>query len=115
MGKIKLSPWLVATLVMAGLALFFAASLSWQLMTSRPLPQPPGPRALQAAAAGGTGSRQSASAEENLASYNVIVAKHLFNPSRSEGTQAGATPAAIPLPPSPVLHGLVVDGTGSVA
>jgi hypothetical protein len=44
----------------------------------------------------------------------VIAAKHLFNPSRAEGGPAPAAPA-VPLPPKPLLLGLVLDGPQSRA
>src|SRR5262245_15187673 len=110
--KVKFSPWLVGTLVLVGVSLFFAVSLTRQLTASRPLPVPPAPRATQAAAAP---EKNPAASDDNLAAYNTIVAKHLFNPSRSEGTPPTTATVAAPLPPKPVLHGLVVDGTSSVA
>src|SRR5262249_9215500 len=53
-------------------------------------------------------------ADEKLTTYNVIVAKHLFNPSRSEGGPPPAAPAPPP-PPKPTLLGVVVDGSTSRA
>ena len=53
-------------------------------------------------------------AEEKLDQYNVIVAKHLFNPSRSEGAAIAAATAAPPAP-KPMLLGVVVDGGRSRA
>ena len=50
--KVKFSPWLIGTLALVGLSLFFAASLSRQLAKSRPLPPPPAPRAAQSAPGG---------------------------------------------------------------
>ena len=110
--KVKFSPWLVGTLALVGVSLFFAALLTRQLTASRPLPAPPAPRATQAVPGQETNS---AASDDNLAAYNVIVTKHLFNPSRSEGTPPATTTVAAALPPKPVLHGLVVDGTSSVA
>jgi hypothetical protein len=57
-------------------------------------------------------------AAEKLANYNVIVAKHLFNPTRTEGGSGAPTgpPApAAPPPPKPLLLGVVVDGQRSRA
>lgn len=104
--------WAV-NLVLAGVAVLFAVSLVRDLTHSRSLPPPPAPRrapaGLPAQDAG-----ESPIAGERLGTYNVIVAKHLFNPSRAEGGPAPAAPAA-PLPPKPLLLGLVVDGPKSRA
>jgi hypothetical protein len=104
---------LLANVVLAAVAVFFAFSLVKDLSRSRSLPPPPAPR--RAAAPATTEEPTDATAAtERLATYNVIVAKHLFNPSRSEGGSAQATPAAPP-PPKPVLLGVVVDGPQSRA
>jgi hypothetical protein len=103
----------VLNLVLAGVAVFLTVSLARDLTHSRSLPQPPAPRrapsGLPAQGAGG-----SPITGEQLGSYNVIVAKHLFNPSRAEGGPAAAA-QAVPLPPKPLLLGLVVDGPQSRA
>jgi Type II secretion system protein C len=111
-GKVKLSPWLIASLLLAGVCLVLVASLSRQLAVGPPLPPAPEPRTARVAGPEAGGVKKS---EDSLGAYNVIVSKHLFNPSRSEATQAAAAPAPPPLPPKPVLHGLVVDGPKSVA
>jgi hypothetical protein len=98
----------VLNVVLAGLAVFLAVSLVRDLTHSRSLPQPPAPRrapaGLPAHEAG-----ESPIAAERLGTYNVIAAKHLFNPARVEGGPAPAA-QAVPLPPKPLLLGLVVDG-----
>jgi hypothetical protein len=104
---------LLTNVVMIALAVTFAALLILDFVRPRPLPPAPAPRQTKAASARQTDQGAGAS-DEKLGSYNVIAAKSLFNPSRSEDTSTGATPAA-PLPPKPVLHGLVVDGQRSVA
>jgi hypothetical protein len=104
---------LLANVVMIAVAVTFAALLVLDLARPRPLPPAPAPRQTKASSAKQTDQEAGAS-DEKLGSYNVIVAKSLFSASRSEGTSTGATPAA-PLPPKPVLHGLVVDGQYSVA
>ncbi len=103
---------LVVNVILAGLAAFFAVSLVRDLSHSRPLPPPPVPRRAQAPALAEEVTESAA--EEKLAAYNVIVAKHLFNPSRSEGGTAAAA-AAAPPPPKPMLLGVVVDGPQSRA
>ncbi len=103
--------WLVNVLLLA-VAIFFGVSLARDLTRSRPLPPPPAPRRAQASAP--SEDAPAAAAEEKLVTYNVIVAKHLFNPSRTEGGSAPTTPAAPP-PPKPTLLGVVVDGPKSRA
>ncbi len=104
---------LLVNVILAGVAAFFAVLLVRDLTHSRPLPRPPAPRAARTAAPV-EGPTEAAGAGEKLASYNVIVTKHLFNPSRSEAGATAATPAAPP-PPKPVLLGIVVDGPKSRA
>src|SRR5262249_4920145 len=56
-------------------------------------------------------------AVDNVASYNAIVAKHVFNPTGTKDgaqTPTAAAPAAPP-PPKPLLLGVVVDGQRSRA
>ncbi len=105
---------LLVNVILAAVAVFFAVSLVRDLTRSRPLPPPPAPRRAQAAAPVEEPA-QSAIAGEQLAAYNVIVAKHLFNPSRSEGGAAAAATPAAPPPPKPMLLGVVVDGPKSRA
>ena len=105
---------LLVNVILAAVAVFFAVSLVRDLTRSRPLPPPPAPRRAQAAAPVEE-QAQSAIAGEQLAAYNVIVAKHLFNPSRSEGGAAAAATPPAPPPPKPMLLGVVVDGPKSRA
>jgi len=105
---------LLVNVILAAVAVFFVVSLVRDLTRSRPLPPPPAPRRAQAAAPVEE-QAQSAIAGEQLAAYNVIVAKHLFNPSRSEGGAAAAATPAAPPPPKPMLLGVVVDGPKSRA
>ena len=109
-----MSKWLIAVNVaLASLAVFLAAWLARDLAASRPLPGPPAPRKTAAAAPSEETSQDNA-AQDRLAAYDVIVAKHLFNPSRAEGRSEPAKPA-VPLPPKHSLLGVVVDGSGSRA
>ena len=43
------------------------------------------------------------------------MAKYLFSPSRTEGAPRSAQKPAVPLPPKPILLGVVVDGPSSRA
>jgi len=104
---------LALNVALLGLAVFLAAWLSRDLAASRPLPAPPAPR--KAAAAGGSEDATSQdTAQEQLTAYNVVVAKYLFNPTRAEGGAEQSKPA-VPLPPKPLLLGVVVDGKGGRA
>ena len=105
---------LLVNVILAAVAVFFVVSLVRDRSRSRPLPPPPAPRRAQAAAPVEE-QAQSAIAGEQLAGYNVIVAKHLFNPSRSEGGATAAAVPAAPPPPKPMLLGVVVDGPKSRA
>ena len=104
---------LAFNIVLAGLAVVLAAWLVRDLAATRPLPAPPAPRKA-AAPAGGDESASENAAQDRLPAYNVIVAKYLFNPSRTEGAPEVAKPA-VPLPPKPLLLGVVVDGPSSRA
>ena len=104
--------WFVNALLLA-VAIFFGVSLVRDLTRSRPLPPPPTPHRVQGPAPSAEDAAP-AVAEDKLVNYNVIVAKHLFTPSRTEGGAVPATPAAPP-PPKPMLLGVVVDGAKSRA
>jgi hypothetical protein len=104
---------LVVNAVLIGLAAFFAISLIHDLTRSQPLPSPSAARRA-ATPAGGNDTVESSVPSENLAAYNVIASKPLFNPQRSEGAPASAAQPAPP-PPKPVLLGVLVDGARSRA
>jgi len=97
--------------VIAAVVVLLAAALVRDLTHSRPIPPSAGARAKAPAAIEGAAP---ATPPENLSGYNVIVAKYLFNQNRSEGAPAQAAPA-VPLPPKPLLMGVVVDGGRSRA
>lgn len=49
-------------------------------------------------------------ANEPISAYDVVAARTLFNPSRSESAPVAVAPApAAPPAPRPILHGLVID------
>ena len=104
---------LALNIALAGLAVFLAAWLVRDLAAKRPLPPQPAPRKVAAAAIADDPPSENA-AQDRLTAYNVIVAKYLFNPTRAEGGAEVAKPA-VPLPPKPLLLGVVVDGSGSRA
>jgi len=101
---------IVANALMAALAVFLLVQIVRSFAHSRPLPLPPPPRQATPTAAP---ALRGASPGDTLAGYNVIPAKSLFSPTRGEGP--AAAPTAVPLPPKPVLHGLVVDDSRSIA
>ena len=103
----------VVNVILVGVAVFFAVSLGRDSTRSRSLPPPPAPRKAPAGLPA-QDTAESPIAGERLAAYNVIAAKHLFNPSRTEGGPAPAAPA-VPPPPKPLLLGLVIDGPQSRA
>jgi len=104
---------LMVNAAIAALAVFLGVWLVRDLGRSRPIPAPGAPRPAQVKAAP-DGDAKSPAADERLATYNTIPAKYLFNPQRSEGAPAAAAVVA-PLPPKPLLHGVIVDGAYSVA
>jgi hypothetical protein len=104
---------LAFNIALAGLAVFLGAWVVRDLTASRPLPPPPAPRKAAAPPTVEEPAPENA-AEDRLAAYNVIVAKYLFNPSRAEGGVEVVKPA-VPLPPKPLLLGVVVDGKASRA
>jgi hypothetical protein len=101
--------------ILAGLAVLCVVALVRDFSHARPLPPAPSPRA-----AAGQASKPpdqvatSVPHGDALATYNVIVAKPLFNPSRTEGS-ATPSPTAAPAGPKPLLMGVVVDGVQSRA
>lgn len=105
---------LLSNVILAGVAVFFAVLLVRDMTHSRPLPRPPAPRTVRPAAPAEE-TPDSAVGGEKLAAYNVIVTKHLFNPSRSEAASTAAGTPAAPPPPKPILLGVVVDGPKSRA
>ena len=94
--------------------MILAAWLVRDLAASRALPPPPPPRKSAPASEEPTTEK---SAQDQLPAYNVIVAKYLFNPQRTEGAapDTAQQKPAVPLPPKPILLGVVVDGPTSRA
>ncbi len=99
---------LLLNIALGLLGCLFAAGLTRALLAAHPLPAPPPSRGGRDAP--GPASERAASAPAP-ASYDVIAAKNLFSPSRSE---APAGPVAA-TGPRPLLHGVVMDGPKSRA
>jgi hypothetical protein len=107
--------FLIVSVILVGIVAFFAVSLIRDLTHVRSLPSfSARPRAPVPPPAPEEGA-ESAVAAERLATYNVIAAKHLFNPSRSENVVATTAAPPPPPPPKPLLLGVVVDGAQSRA
>src|SRR5262249_19060875 len=106
-------PLLIADVVLVGVATFFAISLTRELSHAREVPPP---KAHHQQAAPPVTAAEPASSTEKVDTYNLIVAKHLFSPSRNE-TAAPQVAAASATPPAvkPLLHGVIVDGEASIA
>jgi general secretion pathway protein N len=112
----RIPRWVViANLLVFGAAGYLIVTLGRDLTRARPLPPSPASRQSRPAGSAPAESRPETMAEEKLDQYNVIVAKHLFNPSRTEASATPAAAQAVPLPPRPVLHGIVLDGEKSRA
>jgi hypothetical protein len=88
------------------LGCLLAVGLARELLAARPLPVPPVPRAAPPAAPAAT-----AAPAPSAAGYGVVAAKNLFSPTRSEAAAGPAVAAG----PTPVLHGVVMDGPKSRA
>lgn len=106
---------IAANVLLAALAVLFAVWLMRDLAASRPLPAAPAPRKMASASL--EQPAPDSNPKDQLPAYNVIVSKYLFNPSRTEGAPdtGGKAAAQVPLPPKPVLLGVVVDGSTSRA
>lgn len=99
---------LLLNLVLAAAAAVFTLELVRELSTGRPLPDRPAPRvAPPAALAPAAGTADSAARPDQRPLYNVIAAKSLFSPSRTEAPATLASAAAAA--PKPFLHGVVLD------
>ncbi len=93
---------LLLNLVLVTAGVVFSVYIVRILLASPQLPAPP---ALTAPPAGRAPTDESARAARPLASYDVVAARNLFNPSRSEAGTAAAPVA------KPILYGVVLkDG-----
>lgn len=94
---------LLLNLVLVTAGVVFSVHIVRILLASPQLPASP---AVTAPPAGRAPTEESARAAGPLASYDVVAARNLFNPSRSETGTAAAAPVAKPL-----LYGVVLkDG-----
>lgn len=100
--------WALASLVLAVVAATFAYEIIVQLSQVRPLPSPPAPRAVTVAPDAGPAAGEAARPDQRPA-YNVIAARTLFNPNRTEATAPAPGTAAAPAAARPTLMGVVVD------
>jgi hypothetical protein len=88
------------------LACLLALGAIRELMTPRPLPPSPAPRAARPAA-----TLAPTADPPPPGAYGAIATKNLFSPSRTEAPAAAAVAAG----PKPTLHGVVMDGARSRA
>jgi hypothetical protein len=96
---------------LAAVGIVLALALARELFVPRPLPAPPAARAPLAPPSLGAVAVPESGTASDLGAYNMISARNLFNPARSETTTvATARPAG-----KPVLHGVVLDGARSRA
>ena len=107
--------FLIVNVILVGIAALFAVSLVRDLTHVRSLPSFSARPRVAVSPPAAEEAAQSGVAAERLASYNVIAAKHLFNPSRSENVAATTAAPPPPPPPKPLLLGVVVDGPQSRA
>jgi hypothetical protein len=103
-------PLIALNLILAGLAAFFVVQIVRDFTHAPALPPP---RAARPPVAAAPAPPVGAAPGEALTAYNVIPAKSLFSPTRGEGPATAGS--AVPLPPKPVLHGVIVDEPRSVA
>ena len=96
---------LILNVVLGIVCVALAAGVIRTLAMRRPPPPPAASRVVSTPPPAAT----LRSADPGLASYSVIAARNLFNPSRSE--------TAVALAPvnKPILHGVVIDGPKSRA
>jgi hypothetical protein len=109
-----LTRWVLVSLALAVVAGAFAYEIIAQLSHVRPLPAAPAPRLVSTAPeTSPTGAEAVKSDQRPL--YNVIAARTLFNPNRTEATGPAPGTAAAPPAPRPNLMGVVVDNGKSRA
>lgn len=102
---------LLLNVPVVAIALAFAVLLAREFLVSRPLPPPPAPRASLPQPTFGETATPNQGPASDLSAYNMIAARNLFNPSRSETSGVAAAKQA----GRPVLHGVVLDGQRSRA
>jgi type II secretory pathway component PulC len=98
---------LVINVALGVVSVVLAVGIFRTLLAKRPLPPPSAPRAVSAPAP----AAPAAAGDVGPGAYEVIVARNLFNASRSETV---AVVAAAPVA-KPILHGVVINGSKSRA
>jgi hypothetical protein len=97
---------LVINVALGIVSVVLAVGIFRTLLAKRPLPPPSAPRAVSAPAP----AAPAAAGNVGPGAYEVITARNLFNPSRSETSAVAAAPVS-----KPILYGVVVDGAKSRA
>ncbi len=91
---------LILNILLGALSCFFAVVLIREVLVVHPLPPPPVLRPAPSPS-----PPLPTTAPEAVAAYGAIAAKNLFSPSRSE-----MIGDAVVAGPTPVLHGVVMNG-----
>jgi hypothetical protein len=100
----------LANVLVAGLGCLFAAGIVRDVIAHRSLPPAPAASASQPTA----DAADSSAAPPPIASYQIIATKNVFDPGRTEATEASAAAATV-AGVRPILHGVVIDGRRSRA
>ncbi|HKZ04463.1 MAG TPA: hypothetical protein VJU81_03250 [Methylomirabilota bacterium] len=101
---------LLVNVVVGGLGCLFAVGIVHDVIRSRSLPPAPVLRPSQSTPEP-TGQP---APPVPFGAYQVIATKSMFNPGRSDATEAAAA-AATTAGPRPILHGVLIDGDRSRA
>ena len=100
----------LTNVLVGALGCFFAVGIVRDVVAHRSLPPVPASPATQSTLDVAAPS----AAPPPLASFQVIATKNMFNPGRTEATEASAS-AAMVAGVRPVLHGVLIDGARSRA
>jgi hypothetical protein len=101
---------ILANSLLAILAVLTVGELIHALAFTLPLPPPPTRVARQDPVSVPDGALRGAGNDEGFERYRIIIDRPLFNPSRRESKPTEALAPAAPLPPPPLLYGVVFDG-----
>jgi hypothetical protein len=109
-------PLAAVNVMLAVIALFCVISMMTPLTTPLLMPAATTPRdALLRTAVRESTQSDYSPRELQTASSQIIVARNLFSPTRTELSQETASSSPTPIIPSARLHGVVVDGQASIA
>ena len=106
-------PLLVLNVLLAGASVFCVAFIAQQLVLSHPSAAPARPR--PPAAPGGGIARAPEPPRPPASAYNVVAARNVFSPTRTEATAAAPGSGAALAVVKPNLHGVVLRDTNPIA